>query len=423
MVKAPPEWGIEPVPDERRILGTLDYAVLWSSLGVGLLVMQAGALLVQWLGLNLWEALLVSLVGSVAGSAILALASVPGARYGVPTMVSLRPVLGVRGTYLPTVLNVVQLVGWTTFEMIIMGEAATAVSGELMGPYTKYLWMTVFGVWCYLLAVLGPLAVVRQWLEKFAIWLVYASSAWITYQLLRVSPAGGGGAGLPEFLLALDLVIAMPVSWMPLVSDYNRFARSVSKGVLGTFLGYTIANTWFYWMGAALAAAYPRESVVYSIALLYLGVLAVAGILVDETDNAFADIYSAAVSLQNIAPRARQWKLALGITLASLVLAYTVPIAQYEHFLLLIGASFVPLFGVLISDYFLVRRGRYGIDEFYGRAPGIRAAPLVAWAVGFTVYYILAYCATWAGVGATLPSLLTSLILHYALSRASGVVR
>ena len=413
LFRAPPEWGIEPVPEEMRVLRHIDLAALWSSLGVGLLVLQAGALLVRWLGLGLLEALLVSLAGSLIGSTILAAAGILGSKYGVPTMVSLRPVLGLKGTYLPTALNVVQLIGWTTFEIIVMGEAATALTGSFLGPYTKYFWTTVFAIWCYLMAVYGPLAVVRQWIEKFAIWLVYASSIWITLNLVDAVPELAIGSASPSsLLLALDLVIAMPISWMPLVSDYNRFARKASEGFLGTLIGYTVANTWFYWMGAALAALYPGETVVYGIALLMLGWLALLVILVDETDNAFADIYSSAVSLQNIVPRARQWKLALAATLVSLVLAYTVPIAEYEHFLLLIGASFVPLFGVMLADYFIVRRGEYLTEEFYEKASGVRVGAIASWLAGFAVYYLMAYVLPWLGFGATLPSLASSFIFY-----------
>ncbi|RLE63625.1 MAG: putative hydroxymethylpyrimidine transporter CytX [Thermoprotei archaeon] len=421
IIRAPPEWGIEPVPEDKKILRTLDIAVLWSSLGVGLLVMQAGALLVQWLTLSVSEAIMVSIVGSIVGSVILAAAGIIGSKYGVPTMVSFRPILGIKGTYLPSILNVLQLIGWTTFEIIIMGEAATAISGEFLGPFTRYFWMLVFSTWCILLAVYGPLTVVRQWLEKFAIWLVYASSLWITYEIIRAGiPMSGGSASISNMLLGIDLVVAMPVSWMPLISDYNRFAEKPSKGFLGTFLSYTLANAWFFSMGAALATLYPGESVVYSMALLLLGQVAILGILVDETDNAFADIYSATISLQNMFPKIRQWKLAVLIGGLSTVLAFFIPIMQYENFLLLIGASFVPLFGVLFADFFVVRKGKYILGEFYDKAPELKVSALASWVLGFTVYYLLAYVLVDFGIGATLPSLFSSFLVYIVVEYLKG---
>ena len=421
-MRPPPEWGVEPVPREMRVLRGLDLFVLWSSLGVGLLVLQAGALLVP--SLTFYEALAVSLAGSFLGSLLLAAAGVMGSKYGVPTMVSLRPVLGLRGSYLPTALNVVQLVGWTAFELMIMVEAAVGVLGEFAGCYTRLLWLAALTAWCALLALGGPLAVVREWLEKFAIWLVYASTLWITLQVLA-SPelslrvfSSSPTRELPVSL-ALDLVIAMPISWMPLASDYSRFASSAKRGFLGTLLGYTLANTWFYALGAALALGTGQELVVSSILLLFLGNLAILPIIVDETDNAFADIYSAAVSLQNAFPRVRQWKLVLAVAALSAALAYLVPLAEYGHFLLLIGALFVPLFGVALADYFVVRGGRYELREFYEAAPPLRPAALASWAVGAAVYFSIAYALP--EVGASLPSLLASFGLHSLLARGGRV--
>src|SRR5438552_1697064 len=131
-LRRPPEWGVDPVPEALRVLGTFDLFVLWSSLGVGLLVLGAGALLVTFLGLTLWETVLVSLAGSIVGSALLAGAARHGSRAGVPTMVSLRPILGRAGSYIPTAVTVVQLLGWTAFELVVLRDAAALLSGR--GP-------------------------------------------------------------------------------------------------------------------------------------------------------------------------------------------------------------------------------------------------------------------------------------------------
>ncbi|RLG51979.1 MAG: putative hydroxymethylpyrimidine transporter CytX [Thermoproteota archaeon] len=411
-IRAPPEWGVEPVPKEARILRGIDLFVLWSSLGVGILVLQAGALMIP--SLTLKQALAVSLIGSIIGSMLLAAAGVIGARHGVPTMVSLRPVFGKSGSYIATALNVLQLVGWTAFELKVMAEAAAMVAG---GAKLTIAWLIAFSAFVALLAIGGPLAVVRQWLEKFAIWLVYISTAWITYQVLK-APAWaieGGQGGMP-WPLALDLVIAMPISWMPLISDYNRFSMKPSSGFAGTLLGYTAANTWFYALGAALAALAGEEFVAASILQLYMGTLALIAILVDETDNAFADVYSSAVSIQNILPKLRQWKLVLAVTVISAVLAYTLPLAEYEWFLLMIGATFVPLFGTTLSEYFIVRRGQVELDEFYEKAPRVAWRSIVSWAAGLATYFLLVKYMP--NLGASLPSLAVSAALQAALGKA-----
>lgn len=424
-IKAPPEFGIRRVPKDLKIMGNIDYFVLWSSLGVGLLVLQAGGILTMppeeyGFGLGFMELLLVSIIGSVIGSMLLALAGLVGEREGIPTMVSLRPSFGKYGSYLPTILNIIQLIGWATFEIIIMGEAAEAISG-IEG--SRPLWIIFFGLLAYLMAIGGPLRVVRQWLEKFAIWLVYISTIWITYNVFTSGvtlPLFRSGS-LSSYLLALDLVIAMPVSWIPLVSDYNRFAKGSGSSGLGTFLGYTISNTWFYVLGGVLIIVYAGQSIVSSIAILFYGTIALLLILVDETDNAFADVYSAAVSLQNIGPKVRVASYASLIALISIVLGLIIPIAEYEHFLLLIGASFIPVTSILITDYFIVKRRKYNDSELYPENGGVRFEAIASWIIGFITYYLLAYI--YPVVGATIPTLLSTATIYLILSRMGGVWR
>src|SRR5438445_7120392 len=132
-------WGIRPVPPEHRRLSGLDFAVLWGDLAIGLLVLLTGALLVPSLGLP--KALLAIAVGSLLGCVPLALVAYAGAREAVPTMVLFRPVLGVRGSYLPSILNIVQLIGWTGFEFWAMSLVANQMSIRLFHMSNRFLWL------------------------------------------------------------------------------------------------------------------------------------------------------------------------------------------------------------------------------------------------------------------------------------------
>src|SRR5437867_1078386 len=163
-----------------------------------------------------------------------------------------------------------------------------------------------------LVALAGPLLVVRRWLERFGAWVVAGVGAWITFQVLQKADLGHvwnapGTGGFPgHFWLAVDLVIAMPVSWLPLVADYNRFAKSRRASVAGTYIGYSIGNIWFYALGAllVLGAGLPQfaspAQLATAIAALAGGGIVLLTLLVGETDEAFADVYSAAVSSQNL---------------------------------------------------------------------------------------------------------------------------
>ena len=439
-IQTPPEWGIEPVPASQRTLQFLDYLVLWGDLGIGLLVLLAGTFLVPGLGLR--DALLAIGIGSILGALLLALVGVIGSDNATPTMVLLRPVLGVRGSYLPTMLNVLQLVGWTIFEFIVMGFAANEISQVLFGFSNYPLWAGIFAAIVVLMGVGGPIGVVRQWLEKFAVWIALATGAWLTYLLLSSSdfPAllNKAGDGSLPFWVGVDLVIALPISWLPLVADYNRFARKSRGAFWGTFVGFAITNFWFLALGtmALLGAGVNQEPKEFAKAIaLTAGWVALLILLADETHNAWADLYSSAVSLQNAFPKVKQRWLIFGLGVLTYVIAIGLDITQYQNFLYLIGSLFVPLFGILLADYFVLRRRPYRVDEFfdaqgaYWYARGINLWGIVAWIIGILAYHVTnpttlgALVADWPRIipgalsafGGSLPSFLAAFVVYAVL--------
>jgi nucleobase:cation symporter-1, NCS1 family len=387
-----PSWGIRPVPPERRSLTGLDLAVLWGDLSVGLLVMVTGALLVPALGLR--QALLAIVVGSLLGCLPLALVALAGQREGVPTMVLFRPVLGARGSFLPSALNLLQLVGWTAVEFWAMGEVANVASARLFGFDARNLWVAVVAVVCTGLALGGPILVVRRWLERFGIYVLLGSAAWITFEVLAAVDLGAlwttPGEGRFPFWLAVDLVIVMPISWLPLAADYTRFAKRDSRAVAGTYAGYLAGNVWFYSLGVLLAlgagASADAVGIGTSIVTLAGGGLVLLALLVGESDNAFADIYSSAVSTQNVAPNLSQRALIAAVGAIGFLLALAFTMERYEFFLLLVGSVFVPLFGLFAADYLVRRRGRYGEAELF-EPGGIRWRAFAPWIAGFVLFH------------------------------------
>ena len=439
-LKSPPEWGIEPVPPASRVLGFLDFFVLWGDLGIGLLVMLAGTFLVP--GLSLARAFLAILIGSAAGCLLLALVGFIGSSTGVPTMVLLRPVLGVRGSFAPTVLNVLQLIGWTIFEFVVMGVAASTIARTLFGSGSFVAWAAVFAAIVILMGVGGPIGFVRQWLEKFAVWVAIATGIWLTVLAFTrfgvtelLSRPGDGSLGLGT---GVDLAIALPISWLPLVADYNRFSRSSRRGFLGTLIGFFITNAWFLSLGALLLlgsrVAQQPKSFASAIALT-AGWVALLILLADETHNAWADLYSSAVSLQNLFPKARQRWLIPALGVACFLVAALLDITRYQNFLFLVGSFFIPLFGILTADYFVVRRRRYRVEEFYRSGGaywyfrGVSPAAIIVWIIGVAAYHVAnpttlgAIVPAWQRlvpptlgmVGGSLPSFVVAFLLTVAI--------
>ncbi len=398
----PTAFGIHPLSEGQRRLTGLDLGVLWGDLSIGVLVLLSGSLLVPAFGMP--RALLAIVVGSGIGCAPLALVAWAGQRAGAPTMVLLRTVLGRRGSYVPSVLNVAQLIGWTGFEFWVMSLIASEMSMRLHGMASYGFWLVIVAVVCTTLALCGPVIVIRKWLERFGAWVVGAVGLWITIRVLATPGLGAlwnrSGAGGMPFWMGVDLVISQPVSWLPLVADYSRYARSPRAAAGGTYLGYFAGNVWFYLLGAllALSAGLSQATPVglaLAIASLAGGWIVMLTLLVGETDEAFADIYSAALSALNLNERISHRAAILGASVSGLVLAAWLGvraeagIAAFESFLFLLGSVFIPLFGVFVGDFFLLGRrdsvARRGSNA--GTASGVRGPALAAWLLGFLVYH------------------------------------
>jgi NCS1 family nucleobase:cation symporter-1 len=410
-----------PVPAADRQLGARDAFSLWFSLGIGLLVLQAGALLVP--ALSLPVALLAIVAGSAAGVLVLAAASVVGADTGLAAMGTLRAALGPRGAAIPAVLNVVQLVGWGAFELIIMRQSADALSRSTFGATFPAGWTVLFGALATWLAVAGPLSVVRRFLRNWGLWLLLAGATWLTLRLLSHADASlwrRPGTGGLSFGGAFDLVVAMPLSWLPLAADYSRFGRSPRAMFNGTAWGYLLANIWFYALGAAYALISGGGEGMLTAALAEAGGgFALLLVLIDETDNAFADIYSAAVSTAALT-RGRTTRIALLYGALCTLIALVVPLGRYQDFLYLIGSVFAPLFGVLLTEHFLLRQrrpgdvaaARPGGPFWFTGGFGLRA--LAAWVLGIAAYQVLNRALP--DFGATLPAFLVSAAATAALA-------
>ena len=399
---------LTPVPDTQRLFGWHEHASLWFSLGVGLLVMQVGAYLVPAAGSR--DAALAIVLGSLVGAGLLAWTAKLGCDSGLSSAGLMHATYGSLFARLPVLLNIAQLIGWTTFELVVMRDGTAAIGKQslglaLDGPLgmlaTTLLWGAVLG----LLLAGSMTQLVRKIIGRFGLPLVVASLLWLTWQFGSQLQARGlaafwarPGDGSMGLLAAMDLVIAMPVSWLPLVADYARHGRSGRSALSGTWTGYAIANIWCYALGVLVASVMPADaSLVSALLLAQGGLIALSLILVDEIDNAYGDVYSGAVSAHSIKPgiSIRQW--GLGLALLCSALALVLPIHSLEPFLLLLSSVFVPLYGVIL--------GRWGI----GRpvfAPARRKVDVPAallWLAGIATYHALA---KWAPqFGSALPTL------------------
>jgi putative hydroxymethylpyrimidine transporter CytX len=381
---------VEPVPQRLRVLGVLDHGLLWGSLGVSLLVIVIGALLVP--ALSLRDAIVAIVLGSLIGNLMLGAAALIGADARVPGMVLLRAPLGRVGSYAPTVLNALQCWGWATFELIIIAAAAGALSDRLFGFTATWAWTILFGGVAALLGLLGPIGVVRRFLRRFAAYVVVASLAYLTWWALAEADLSKLWNAKPEggltVWLGMDLVIAVTVSWAPLIPDYTRFSRDRRGAFVGAALGYFVAGSWMLVLGVFITLTRGLEDpadLPAAVAAAGAGAaLALLAVTVDEADEAFANIYSTAVSLQNLVPWVSQRLLVVAVSVAATGGALAIDLRNYQDFLFLLGAFFVPLLGVLLAHWLL--SGAHYAEHDVFRAPALRPDLLAAWLAGFAVY-------------------------------------
>ncbi len=411
---------LAPVASNERVFGFQQHMSLWFSLGVGLLVMQVGAYLVPAVGPR--DAMIAIVLGSVIGAGLLAWTAKLGADSGLTSAGLMHHTYGSLFAKLPIILNIVQLVGWTTFELVVMRDGTAAVAKQSLG-----LDLSGFGgiiattaVWGAVLCALisaSMLTTVRRFISRFALPLVIISLVWLTVQFGGQIAAKGfdafwnnpgkGGMGL---LSAMDLVIAMPVSWLPLIADYARHGKDGKSAFKGTWLGYAIANIWCYALGVMIiTVATPGTDLVTALLLAQGGLIALGFILFDEVDNAYGDVYSGAVNSHSLfaAWSIRQWGLAIAVMCS--VLALFLPMHSIEPFLLMLSSVFVPLYGVIL--------GRMAGLSFASPSTASAAATPVNWTAaaiwiaGIVLYHALGKFAPY--LGSALPTLAFTLVLAW----------
>ena len=404
---------------QNRTMGEWDFFLLWAGAAISLSEIWAGGLLVSF---GLMAGMTLILLGHVIGNTPMALGGWIGSRQGVPSIVSTRGALGNRGAMLPAVLNIVQLVGWTAVMLWSGGQTAAGLAG---GSESAWLWTLLLGVLTTLWAVAGH----RVWrsLQKVGVVLLLVLSVVMTVVALRTygwsQLVSAPRAPTMRFMLGLDLVIAMPISWMPLAADYMRHARVPGRGMRGRWAGYFVVSSWMFAVGLVAALATQSEAP----EVMLMGLMgtkrlllpAVLIVLLSTITTTFLDVYSNAVSAQSLFPKLSTRVAVLLAGGLGTAFALFFDASQYTNFLLLIGSAFCPLFGVVLVDYFVLKRGRYDAGDLMRRGRywywrGVNPRAMAAWAAGFVTYHA---CLKWdfAG-GGSIPAFAVAAVMYGLIS-------
>ncbi|MFI9508927.1 purine-cytosine permease family protein [Nocardia sp. NPDC052566] len=382
----------EPAP---KVLSFWDQSAFWANLGVSLFAFSGAYTVLApntegAAQISIAAGILAMIIGTIVGGLMLGLAAVPGAKTGKPAMVLLRGLFGAKLSYLPTVLNIAQLIGWGTFELIVIGSAAE----ELFGGGPRWLYVVIAGVLTTVLTI-WPLGSVRM-LRRFVTVGVVIALIWFYIQFFRAGipdlttnpgPEGDGPFGVDWnlFWIATDAALAVSISWVPVAADYTRHSRSSATAFGAASGAYAVTQIIAYVLGLFALALATGSGTYGPFLQVTLGALFFFILVFREADQSFANVYSTAVSIQNLVPRVDRRILSIGLGTLITVLALLLNMENYFGFLGLIGSVFVPLLGVLVADFFLRAKGDWNTAE---DAPP-RWGMVFAWLAGLSVYQLI----------------------------------
>jgi putative hydroxymethylpyrimidine transporter CytX len=342
--------------------------------------------------LSLIAGLSAIVLGTILGTLAVALSGVAGARTGAPAMVLLRGLFGTELSYLPTILNIVQCLGWGVFELVTIATAAHVVAPAL----PRWSYVVLAGVITGLLT-LRPLGAIRV-LRRFATPAVAVVLSYLLVELVRHRLPALNHGTWSGYWAATDTVVAVAVSFAPLAADYTRHSRTERMAFWGAIVGYGVTQILCYVIGllALLTVARNPSDIYGAFIAVPLGSICFALLATRELDQSFADVYSTAVSIQNLRPLLDRRVLALSVASLATVMALWTNIADYENFLVLIGSVFVPMSAVFIVDFFVLSHGHWNLSR---RAPR-RLTMLVPWAMGFVTYQLInpGYVSWWVSL-------------------------
>ena len=373
-------------------------ALIWFGAGVSIAEILTGT---YFAPLGMAKGFLAIVVGHVIGCAMMLLAGLIGGYTGRSAMETVKMSFGRKGSLLFAVLNVLQLVGWTA---IMIYDGALATNGILnVGPW---VWCVVIGALILVWIAVGitDLGRINQ--------IVMALLFLLTLVLCKVIFFGGSGAGAPaeeamSFGAAVELAVAMPLSWLPLISDYTREAEKPFAATVASTVTYGVVSSWMYLIGMGAAIFTGQSDIAAIMVQAGLGIAALVILVLSTVTTTFLDAWSAGISSESIWAKLKGKHVAMAVTIIGTVGAILFPMDDITDFLYLIGSVFAPMIAVQIADYFLLKTDVSDREWSVSR--------LAIWFVGFLLYRGL--MGIDLPLGCTLPDMAITVVLVLAWGR------
>ena len=376
--------------------------LIWFGAGVSLAEILTGT---AFAPLGFQKGILAIIIGHIIGCTMLFLAGVIGGKTRRSAMETVKMSFGQNGGVFFSFLNVLQLVGWTA---IMIYDGALAADGVLNTG--RWVWCLVIGalIIVWILVGITNLGKVNT--------IAMAALFILTLVLCKVIFFSGAAGNVDtseamSFGAAVELAVAMPLSWLPLISDYTREAEEPAKATAVSAIVYGIISCWMYVIGMG-AAIYTGE---YDIAQIMVKAgLGIAGLLIivfSTVTTTFLDAYSAGISAESVFSKLNGKYAAVAVTVIGTVGAIVYPMDNITDFLYLIGSVFAPMIAIQIADFFILKRADSLSDA-------IDVTNIVIWIVGFVLYRYL--MGVDIPVGNTLPDMAVTIVICVIIRKCMG---
>ncbi len=380
---------------EQKKTSLFENGLIWFGAAVSLAEILTG---MSFSSLGMGKGIAAVVIGHVIGCVMLFLAGVIGGKMRLSAMETVKASFGSKGGLLFSTLNVLQLVGWTA---IMIYDGALAADG-IFGT-GRILWCVVIGaliiLWIMVgISNLGKINTVAM-AALFILTVILCKVIFFSGNVL--TPAAEQAL---SFGGAVELSVAMPLSWLPLISDYTREAEKPVKATAVSAIVYGIVSCWMYIIGMGAAMLTEGSDIAEIMVKAGLGVAGLLIIVFSTVTTTFLDAYSAGISFESIFSKIKGKYAAVAVTVIGTVAAVIWPMDDITDFLYLIGSVFAPMIAVQIADFFIIKKD--------SRGRGFDFINLAVWLVGFICYRLLMNVDII--VGYTLPDMVITALLCLA---------
>lgn len=376
---------------EEKRTSVFENGLIWFGAAVSIAEILTGT---YFAPLGFAKGLLAVLIGHIIGCAILFFAGFIGGQVRKSAMETVKMSFGSKGALLFSVLNIIQLIGWTA---IMIYDGALAVNGIF--DIDNGIWCIVIGALIILWILIGIKNLGK--VNTIAMSALFVLTIALSFSIFSKGTMQNVNSESMTFGAAIELSVAMPISWLPLISDYTREAKKPLKSTVVSVVTYGVVSCWMYAIGMGAAIFTAESDIAQIMVKAGFGIAGLLIIVFSTVTTTFLDAYSAGISSESLSSKISGKWVAVAVTVIGVVAAIFLPLTDITDFLYFIGSVFAPMIAIQIADFFILNQNK--------EATAFSVQNLMIWFIGFVVYRVLMHMDVI--VGNTLPDMLITIMI------------